>query len=32
MAQKGMFGNQYQQAVTDETALRRQQAQTGGLT
>ena len=28
----GMFGNQYQQAVTDETALRRQQAQTGGLT
>lgn len=27
-----MFGNQYQQAVTDETALRRQQAQTGGLT
>ena len=32
MAQQGMFGNQYQQAVTDETALRRQQAQTGGLT
>ena len=32
MAQKGMFGNQYQQAVTDETALRRQQAQTGGMT
>ena len=32
MAQKGMFGNQYQQAVTDETALRRQQSQTGGLT
>ena len=27
-----MFGNQYQQAVTDETALRRQQSQTGGLT
>ena len=27
-----MFGNQYQQAVTDETALRRQQAQTGGMT
>ena len=32
MAQQGMFGNQYQQAVTDETALRRQQSQTGGLT
>ena len=32
MAQQGMFGNQYQQAVTDETALRRQQAQTGGMT
>ena len=32
MAQQGMFGNQYQQAVTDETALRRQPAQTGGLT
>jgi len=32
MAQKGMFGNQYQQAVTDETALRQQQSQTGGLT
>ena len=28
----GMFGNQYQQAVTDETALRRQQANTGGMT
>ena len=27
-----MFGNQYQQAVTDETALRRQSAQTGGMT
>jgi hypothetical protein len=27
-----MFGNQYQQAVTDETALRRQQANTGGMT
>jgi len=27
-----MFGNQYQQAVTDETALRQQQSQTGGLT
>mgnify|MGYP003648176626 FL=1 len=32
MAEKGMFGNQYQQAVTDETALRRQSAQTGGMT
>jgi len=32
MAQQGMFGNQYQQAVTDETALRRQSAQTGGMT
>tara|TARA_R100001244_G_scaffold34600_2_gene31973 strand:- start:2918 stop:4141 length:1224 start_codon:yes stop_codon:yes gene_type:complete len=32
MATQGMFGNQYQQAVRDETALRRQQAQTGGLT
>ena len=28
----GMFGNQYQQAVVDEQNLRRQQAQTGGLT
>ena len=27
-----MFGNQYQQAVVDEQNLRRQQAQTGGLT
>ena len=31
MAQQGMFGN-YQQQLADETALRRQQAQTGGLT
>ena len=32
MATQGMFGNQYQQAVVDEQNLRRQQAQTGGLT
>ena len=31
MAQQGMFGN-YQQQLADETALRRQSAQTGGLT
>ena len=31
MAQQGMFGN-YQQQIADETALRRQSAQTGGLT
>ena len=31
MAQQGMFGN-YQQQIADETALRRQQSQTGGLT
>ena len=32
MAQQGMFGSSFQQAVTDENALRLQQAQTGGLT
>ena len=32
MATQGMFGSQYQQAVVDEQNLRRQQAQTGGLT
>ena len=32
MATQGMFGNQYQQAIIDEQNLRRQQAQTGGLT
>ena len=31
MAQQGMFGN-YQQQLADETALRKQSAQTGGLT
>ena len=31
MAQQRMFGN-YQQQIADETALRRQQSQTGGLT
>ena len=31
MATQGMFGN-YSQQLADETALRRQQAQTGGLT
>ena len=31
MAQQGMFGN-YQQQIADETALRRQSAQTGGMT
>ncbi len=32
MATQGMFGSQYQQAIIDEQNLRRQQAQTGGLT
>tara|TARA_R110000824_G_scaffold78781_1_gene198693 strand:+ start:78 stop:794 length:717 start_codon:yes stop_codon:yes gene_type:complete len=32
MAQKGMFGSQYQQAVVDETRQRQEQARTGGLT
>lgn len=32
MAQKGMFGSQYQQAVVDENRLRQEQARTGGLT
>jgi hypothetical protein len=32
MAQQGLFGNQYQQAIVDEQNLRRQSAQTGGLT
>lgn len=31
MATQGMFGSQYQQAIIDEQNLRRQQAQTGGL-
>ena len=32
MAQQGMFGSSLKQAVTDENALRLQEAQTGGLT
>ena len=32
MATQGLFGNQYQQAIIDEQNLRRQSAQTGGLT
>jgi len=32
MATQGMFGSQYQQAIIDEQNLRRQSAQTGGLT
>ena len=32
MATQGMFGNQYQQAVDDEAALRKQSNNSGGLT